>query len=516
MYSKSNVRTHDPASLWTGALLREWGVQEAIGGAVTRVVASPLFWPADPFRTLLQTLRRRERGADLSPALSPPLPPPPHTHTQGAGGGGTHGEDALQGGLRGGGHFDERRDCLDLRGHTVRMCAFSPLRVTGQPYLSMLVSSGSLRRAQDVLAEYHGLLGGALPPPPAVSGSSAQYIEALHISSCLSGGVSRHRPHRHEVVVEGSLGGDDLDAGLLLFIRRVLQEGAAAEAARGMLGARVFVSMRAADEARGRQGAGSEPDKTPFSFVPSEIKSGRRAVILSSMRAALIDGGSVWLDSHHLSAHTIPALGPGGAHRPQPSAGFVRCRRRYRFTFHDTRRGVGAVKCYYRNPYETLALCVFEGAQDSTLVRQNFVQHCKRKAASPAGGEAREEPSPSLMEDCVLTFVRDTAALLVSLLDRGELVLAAESAMLLAAHAAPSPAAPLAALRLSCLGTGSPGYLRVLRGAAESAGGVAGVLLQELRQVEALGLRSDRALWSDAATAKVGSIICRFYNSSQN
>lgn len=175
-----------------------------------------------------------------------------------------------------------------------------------------LISPGSVNRAEGVLAEYRSLTGN-LSNKLQTADVSGQIIECLHVSSCMSGTTCWQLPHRHEVVAEISLEGEELDACLLLFIRRVLQEGASAEAAPDLLGARFYVAQRQNDSRTNRS--------TAFSFAPSDMQSGKRQAILSSLKAATVDGGNIWLESYMFSTRMVPAHSKDSAHLSQHTSG---------------------------------------------------------------------------------------------------------------------------------------------------------------------------------------------------
>lgn len=362
----------------------------------------------------------------------------------------------------------------------MRLCVFHPMSssLTSTKHMQ-LISSASTRRAEELLAEFRDLTGG-LPASLVSNGIRAQYVEALHISSCMTGSVRSHRPHVHEAVVEASLAGEDLDACLLLFIRRVLEEGARAEAAAPLIAPYILVYMR-------ESVSSSDVAKPPLSFAPNEMQSARRQVFLSSMKAAIVGGGSVWLQCFYYTEHAVPPMRDESQHLSQTTAGYVLLRRRYAFTFIDTR--LDSVKCFCRNPYESLALCIFQSNADAQTVRQNFLAHCEREGA---GGAA--------MRCSVIQFVRDQSVRAVRQLDAGELALFGETLLPLIAHSAPDiHAMPQAGARLSSLCVGPAGFLRMVRDSVQHVEAVVKYLLQEIKSVGLLSLRQERNLWSETA-----------------
>ena len=344
-----------------------------------------------------------------------------------------------------------------------------------------------MRRGLDVIAEFRGLTGN-LPAAVSSNNSNAHYVEALHIRSCMTGAVRYLRPHIHEVVVEASFEGDDMDACLMLFIRRILQEGAQAEESSRVLNSHIDVLMR---EPRCTKNRDAVERKKPFTFVPNEIKSSKRQSILSSMKAAIVDGGSIWLCCYICTAHTVPAFKGTSQHLSQRTSGYLLLKRKYKFTF--VNRKTDTVKCFSEDPYESIALCLFPSSLDSHLVRQHFLKHCEM------GG-----PDSSLMKSYVLDFVQAQSIRFIQFLDAGELALATECVLPLIAHSAlDSHVMPLSGVRFTSVSAGPPGYLRMVRDCAQNVEGVVKYLLREIKNLGRLALRQDRRYWNDEASMNV-------------
>lgn len=340
------------------------------------------------------------------------------------------------------------------------------------------------------MSEFRGLTGN-LPAEVSSNNSNAHYVETLHINSCMTGAVRCLRPHVHAVVVEASFEGEDMDACLMLFIRRILQEGTEAEESHRILNVHIDVLMREPNCTKNRDAV---EKKKPFTFVPSEIKSSKRQSILSSMKAAIVDGGSIFLHCYYFTAHTIPTFKDASHHLSQRTSGYILLKRKYNFTF--VNRKTGAVKCFSDNPYESIALCLFPSSSDSQLVRRHFLKHCEKGGSDTA-----------MMKSFVLNFVHDQSVRFVQFLDAGELALAAECVISLIAHSAvDSHVMPQSGMRFSSLSVGPPGYVRMVRDCVQNVEGVIEYLLREIKSIARLSLRQERRLWNDEASKIVSQL----------
>lgn len=343
-----------------------------------------------------------------------------------------------------------------------------------------LISPNSVLWAEEILSNFRAKLG-KLASTVHANGVTGRYIEALHVNSCMSGAVRFHRPHHHDVVVEASYFGDELDACLLLFLRRILEEGGLAEQTSDLFGVKIVVRKRETETLSTQQSL-----KSVFSFFPSEIKSAKKQVILTAMKAAVVDGGIISMQCYALSAHSIQPLQGEQRGQAKQTKGFVKMTRRYFFTFHN--HTLNTTRCFYRNPYESLATCLFQCMEDANHVRQNFNAHCLT-------GHAGSSDSKT---DSVFEFIRNQVAAVLSHLDAGELCLASESLMVLLVHSCVDHHhLPFSVRRLSSITSKTPGFLRAIRDAVNNFSDIVSMSLSSIKEISALQVRSDRTLWSD-------------------
>ncbi len=337
---------------------------------------------------------------------------------------------------------------------------------------------------------------------------NAQYIHTLPVQCITSGDVLFRREHSFQVVVEGIMTGNNLEAALLLFIRRIVEEGSNLEHSNRLIG--VVIAVKSSSE--------GERSKQEFTFPPSEIRTAKKQMLMSRLTAAAIDGGVISLRGILIERHALPRPRSASfepAH--DPSLGHTSLSKAFHFTFID--RASGVVRCFARNPYESLAGRVFMSVEEAKRFQEVFVRHYDHRAASSAaGGNALGEQQQQQLEEeqvtdsgslsltgAVSAFVHDQSRWYFRALDECRLVDAVEHAVLLLAHCSSlkSSRLPLCVLRLSSVTAGPAGYLRSCRDAAESTGTACRVVLQRILEVPEAEVPNDRVLWSDALRSRL-------------
>ena len=308
----------------------------------------------------------------------------------------------------------------------------------GFKHLAKLLSVVAIRRLCMVLDGLRKALG-SFPLHVKKPSSTSDFIETATINSCLAGNVAIPRPHLIETVVEAVIEAKDLDAALDIFIRRVVDEGFAAEKSPAIVSAQINVLM-----------SGRSAHVTPFRV--SEIHAKTRQV-LSAMKTAVVDNGDIYLELFFRVCRVLPSFTPDSDDQAEPSMGFVKILRRYHFSFRDS--SSRQCRCFAKYPFETLARNMFFNMDQARAYRECYDSHCARmKLADTA------DPREVLMDNVLVNMARQAWGALAA----GELVVAAEWLLQLAAILFPGELRCTGAITpVSFLLTHTTGFLRAAR-----------------------------------------------------
>jgi hypothetical protein len=320
---------------------------------------------------------------------------------------------------------------------------------------------------------------GDLPAASNSNGVAAQYVDLIHVGSILSDSIEHHRGFVFNVSVESIFSAESLEVCLVTFIRRIIEEGTHAEAHESVLCAKIRVSPRQAEPLlEVKSSATTTNSSKAFVFYPSETTSAKKGAILSTMKAAAIDGGTIALEMYLLSSMTAAAHQPESKHLREIVHGYTMVSRKYNFWFIDSEKK--STRCFSRNPYETIAAYAFVNSTDANYIRDILIQHFESRLKQLSGN-----PFKGSIKSYIREYLYRLGTSALQQLDAGEMVSCVENLLSLMAHGCSGSGhrhgpLPLCGQRMTSISRGLPGVLRSIRDAIENANVVCVSLASEL------------------------------------
>lgn len=389
-------------------------VHGTIEACIRRLFSNPAYVPLDPYKSVLFTLRRKERDQHPSRSSSS-----------------SSASDFPKLTVR------------SVTSSSIPLVRFGSSSAVGMKHLAKLISVVAVKRMASLLAAFREAMG-SLPSVVQTNNSKSHFMETAAVTGCLSPNVGVVRSHVLENVVEAVVEAKSLDMALTVFIRRIVDEGFLAEKSKYIASAQIKVRI-------------SGRSQRVVVFRVQEIDS-KRQQVLTVMKAAVVDSGEIYLELYMRAGRQLVPLEADGAHVQEPTTGFVKVLRRYHFSFIDGHTKSG--RCFAQYPFETLARGLFFDMKEASMYRQVYASHVSRMKHADAE-DKREQP----MDNVLVKMCREAGSAMAA----GEVVTAAGWLVQLAALLAPHEMTLSAQMMaLSQLSSGPVGYLRVIRDAFSS------------------------------------------------
>jgi len=368
-YNKTRIHRNTKQKRRELALVEDWRVDEAVGAGLECLFRDGKHFPADPFKCLLHVMRRRERAvADLPrPVASVDVPR----------------------------HY-ETPQSIDSDTGAFRLTKFRRSAAVGLVHLTKLCDPSGIQALEVAMVQLRAQLGG-LPSHVERQDSRLHFVEVALVDGlgALSRGLATPRAHALTVHVEGIVQGPKLDTCLVLFIRRVFEEIDQASQSQDLLTSACQVLS----------GSGKLTK-----FVLKDIM-GQKELVLSTLKSAILDGGSISLDMYLRTQRALPTelySEKSGVTDSENdgTVGFIKVRRVYRFSYRwhaeasannkdkdaeskskerkgsRAKEGKSRYRCFSGNPLDSLVRGVFFSQKEATLYTKACTDHSRHQNSS--------------------------------------------------------------------------------------------------------------------------------------
>jgi hypothetical protein len=253
----------------------------------------------------------------------------------------------------------------------IKMVLFGDSTFVGTKHLVKLVSANSVKELKPIAQLIQKVFGNQVQNYK-TDRIEANYIEVFLVTSCLSLTLIKPLQHRLDMVVEVVIKGT-LDECLNLFIRRILEDAHMSETSNHILTSKLTVTIRGVVE-----------EINVYSMRE------QRQQVINALKSAVFDEGDVILECFVRTERHLLSYEPHCSKAVESSEGFTRVRRFYKLScIDDSDKEHPAVRCFSRNPLESVALGMFSGLKEADLYLKCLSDHLRRmKPRSTAAGNA--------------------------------------------------------------------------------------------------------------------------------
>ena len=363
----------------------------------------------------------------------------------------------------------------------IKMVAFGDTGFAGSKHLAKMISAVAAKELRTTGNDIRDALGRDQPLADHIKTDhiDAYFIEVYSIQCAYSLSMGQPRQHRIDMTLEIVIKGKTFDECLNLFIRRILEEAHAAASSH-----QILVSHLKATTGQFQE-----------EIDVSKMRE-RRQQVLGSLKAAVLNEGDIHLDFFiHARKPFYSFLNADarsrGYNAPEKSDGFIHVIRRYKLSFRDEGNNI---RCFSRNPLESVALGLFRGLSEADVYVAVYSEHLKRVTFSSALQGQRQGPpssefnAPAVKSTLMLNELISTlCGRICSNWERGELVDAGEEMLLfLAIVACRRKGNTHAMQQVKLVTAGRAGHVHAVRDAVEALRASIALLVRDVRASSAV------------------------------
>lgn len=195
----------------------------------------------------------------------------------------------------------------------------------------------------------------------------ARFLEITTVKSILGDSIGQPSNHTIDITVEVIIKSKSFEEAINLFIKRVAEEAYNA----GQSSMIITTHLKATPGNRDEE----------LVTITIEMMRKKRQQVLSLLKTAVVNDGLIFIELYMKVQRQLPNYVGNSVSYFEPTAGFVRVKRKYNFSFTDA--STGKSRCFAEHPIESLLTGVFMGGiEDYNLYKSVFLGHKQQMEAS--------------------------------------------------------------------------------------------------------------------------------------